>query len=170
LVDRYCDELRPLFADAFLVGSDAASYGHLPLRRVPDRLQDRGPPGGVHAALVAATTPWVFAIACDMPFVTSRVVARILMARSEACDAAMFEIDGRLEPLLAAYHARLADEWAKLLQQSRSFADLLVGRRVIRLGEEALREVDPSLLAVRSVNTPQDLEQLGLNLRGDESG
>src|SRR5574337_2207563 len=59
---------RELFAESLLVANDAAPYAELGVRTTPDLVAGRGAPGGLHAALSAARTDWVFTAACDMPF------------------------------------------------------------------------------------------------------
>jgi molybdopterin-guanine dinucleotide biosynthesis protein A len=131
---------------------------------VADVLPDRGAPGGVHAALVHARTPWVLAVGCDMPFVRPPALAPLLAARAPGVQAVAYRVDGRLEPLLALYRTELAVPWAAALGGARgpSFAQLLSGARCVELPEEALRAVDPELASVRSVNTPADLVALGV--------
>lgn len=156
--------LRPLFADLLLVCADPAPYAAWGLRSVADVVPGRGAPGGVHAALVHARTPWVLALGCDMPFVTEAALAPLLAARSADVDAVAYRVGGRLEPLLALYRRELAALWAPQLgaQPGPSFGQLLAPARVLLLEEAALRAVDPELASVRSVNTPADLEALGV--------
>jgi molybdopterin-guanine dinucleotide biosynthesis protein A len=63
------------FGKAIVVANEPAPYAALGAPVIPDVLPGRGAPGGVHAALAAATTPWVFAAACDMPFLDERAIA-----------------------------------------------------------------------------------------------
>src|SRR5512138_2118572 len=67
--------LRRVFGRAMLVANDAAPYAALGVPVVPDAVRGRGAPGGLHAALAAAETPWVFVAACDMPFLDARALA-----------------------------------------------------------------------------------------------
>src|SRR5688572_18613960 len=76
--------LAPRFGDMLLVANAPERYARFGLRTVADVVQDKGAPGGVHAALVAARTPWVVAVACDMPFVTPGVLRALLDARGDA--------------------------------------------------------------------------------------
>src|SRR5512139_3143748 len=59
---------RRAFGRAIVVANDARPYADLGVPVVPDAIPGRGAPGGLHAALSAAGTPWVFAAGCDMPF------------------------------------------------------------------------------------------------------
>ena len=168
--------LRPLFADVLLVCADPAPYAPWRLPRVADVVPGRGAPGGVHAALVHARTPWVLALGCDMPFVTREALAPLLAAHTAHPDAeaVAYRVGGRLEPLLALYRRELGVSWEPRLCAERgpSFAQLLGSARLLALDEAALRAVDPELASVRSVNTPEDLEALGVRFpeglfRGD---
>src|SRR5262245_15042285 len=48
----------------------------LPVRQIHDRFAAAGPMGGLHAALDACRTEWMFAFACDMPFLDPAILDR----------------------------------------------------------------------------------------------
>jgi molybdopterin-guanine dinucleotide biosynthesis protein A len=154
----------PRFGDVLLVANVPEPYAHFGLRTVADTVPGKGAPGGVHAALVAARTPWVVAVACDMPFVSPEALRVLLGARDEAVDAVCFEVAGRLEPLLAAYRTALAAGWGASLEEDPSLRQLLSRARARLLPEEALRMVDPKLRSLVNVNTPEDLARHGVTL------
>lgn len=162
--------LGPLMGDVLLVANVPAPYAGFGLRTLGDVYPGRGAPGGVHAALVGARTEWVLAVACDMPFVTEAAVRVLLEARAPEVDAVCFQVAGRLEPLLALYRARLAAPWGQALEAGQpSLRALLEGGQARLLPEAALRAVDPSLRAVVSVNTPEDLVRHGAALPSPRS-
>jgi molybdopterin-guanine dinucleotide biosynthesis protein A len=163
LLSRLLD-LRPLFADALLVTNTPEVYAEQDLRSVRDLVPDRGAPGGVHAALVHARTSWVFAVACDMPFVSSPVVEALLRSRAHQIDVVCFQIAGRAEPLLAVYRCSIAGAWERALAAGPSFRELFRNFRVHLLGDSDLRQVDPQMRAIVSVNTPQDVVRLDIKL------
>ncbi|ADO68109.1 molybdenum cofactor guanylyltransferase [Stigmatella aurantiaca] len=159
--------LSPLFAETLLVANFPEPYARFGLRAVADRVPGKGAPGGVHAALSAAHTEWVMAVACDMPFVAPAAVRVLLEARSPEVDAVAFTVDGRVEPLLAVYRASLAAPWGEVLTHGNpSLRGLLAQCRARLLPEEALRAVDPVLRSRVSVNTPEDLARWGLTEPG----
>jgi molybdopterin-guanine dinucleotide biosynthesis protein A len=91
----------------------------------------------------------VFVIACDMPFVT-RDVARLAVAASRTCDAAVPRIDGRPEPVCAAYRKSALPMITEALDAgNRKAADVLATLDVTWL-EDVGGDV------VRSLNTPDD--------------
>ncbi len=165
LLSRLLD-LRPLFADAFLVTHTPEAYRDYSLRCVSDLVLDRGAPGGVHAALVNARTPWVLAVACDMPFVSQPVIQALLGARNDESDVICFQIAGRLEPLLGLYRCSIASAWEQALATEPSFREIFRHFRQHLLGASLLEAVDPSMRAIASVNTPEDLVRYGVKWEG----
>ncbi len=158
-------ELAPLFAEVLLVANTPEPYAHFQLRTVGDVVPNKGAPGGVHAALVAAQTGWVLAVACDMPFISPAVARVLLEARGPELDAVCFTVEGRPEPLLAVYRSALASSWGEALNEGNpSLRELLSRCRSRLLPQEALRAVDPELRSLVNVNTPEDLERHGLSL------
>jgi molybdopterin-guanine dinucleotide biosynthesis protein A len=157
--------LAPCFAEALLVANAPEPYAPFALRTVADVVPGKGAPGGVHAAMAAARTPWVLAVACDMPFVQPAAVRVLLEARGDEVDAVCFTAGGRVEPLLAVYRAVLAGPWGQALKEADpSLRQLLSGCRARLLPEESLRAVDAELRSLVNVNTPEDLRRHGLTL------
>jgi molybdopterin-guanine dinucleotide biosynthesis protein A len=153
---------RRLFADALVVANDPAPYAAMGARIVPDLLPGRGAPGGLHAALAAATTPWVFAAACDMPFLAEGPIA-FLAARRAGAAAVIVRAAGRLEPLHAFWSRACLGPLERLLAAGDpSLRDLAraVDARVVE--EEEWRAADPAGRALENANTPEDAARLGL--------
>ncbi|MBS2018056.1 MAG: molybdenum cofactor guanylyltransferase [Deltaproteobacteria bacterium] len=91
--------------DVVLVGRHEA-YAELALPQIADAPGVEGPLAGLVALLEhanASTSTSAIAIACDMPFVTSALVARLLDAPPSAITAP--RIDGRWQPFFARYDA-----------------------------------------------------------------
>jgi molybdopterin-guanine dinucleotide biosynthesis protein A len=88
--------------DVFAVGGNAESLLTLGLRFVPDEYPGEGPLGGIVSALRVATEAVVVVTACDMPWIRSDHVARLVRALG-ANDVVMSAADGRAQPLHAAW-------------------------------------------------------------------
>jgi molybdopterin-guanine dinucleotide biosynthesis protein A len=153
-----------LFAEAIVVANEPAPYEALGARIVPDLLPGRGAPGGLHAALAAASTPWVFAAACDMPFLAEGPIA-FLAARRAGADAVIVRAAGRLEPLHAFWSRAGLPSLERLLAAGDpSLRDLVraVNARIVE--EEEWRAADPAGRALENANTPEDAARLGLTV------
>jgi molybdopterin-guanine dinucleotide biosynthesis protein A len=162
LVARSLDLFGRLFGDALLVVNDPDPYRAFEVRSVPDLVPGRGAPGGLHAALMAASTPWVFAAGADMPFLSAGGIG-LLAARRAGALAVVPRWEGRLEPL----HALWSRQALPALERALMEGDLslrrlaaLVGGRIVEA--EAWREIDPEGRAFQNANTPEDAARLGL--------
>jgi molybdopterin-guanine dinucleotide biosynthesis protein A len=157
--------LAPLFTEVLLVANAPEPYARFGLRTVSDVVPGKGAPGGVHAALAAARTDWVLAVACDMPFVSPDAVRLLMEARAPQVDAVCFTVGARVEPLLAVYRVSLAASWGeRLKERNPSLRELLSQGPARLLPEDALRAVDAELRSLVNVNTPEDLSRHGLTL------
>ena len=162
--------LKPRAAQVLLVCNAPEPYARFGLPTVPDAHGERGAPGGVLTALERVTTPWVWVLACDMPFVTPALAGALLSARDARWDAVLFAPDGKWEPLCALYHRRLGALWSPRMQALRppGFRRLLEGRPVKTVPEAVRRAADPTGVALQSINTPEQASARGL--RGGEGG
>jgi len=151
-----------LFAGALIVANDPAPYAALGAPIVADVVAGKGAPGGLHAALAAAPTPWVFTAGCDMPFL-SREGILLLAARREGVEAVIVEWQGRLEPLHAFWsRACLPYVARRLADGDPSLQSLGRGVRAAIVREGDWRAVDPEGRAFENANTPADAARLGL--------
>ena len=154
--------LRRLFADVLIVANDPAPYAPLGVTLLPDLRPGRGAPGGLHAALTAARTPWVFAAGCDMPFLDPGAIA-FLAARREGVDAVLVRAAGRIEPLHAFWSRRCLPALEALFTAGQpSFRDLAAAVPAAIVEEAEWRTVDPLLRSLENANTPDDVLRLGL--------
>jgi molybdopterin-guanine dinucleotide biosynthesis protein A len=135
LVERLRATIEPL-ADIVLVG-DASAYAGLTLETISDDPAGIGPLGGLMALLRRAEGRRVLAIACDMPFVSRRLVEALLLDRARAAVVAP-RLNDRWEPLCACYEARRV---------------LPIAEEHARRGETSLQRV---LDALEAVPLPQD--------------
>ncbi len=154
--------LRELFGEVLVVANDPAPWTSLGVRVVPDAIPGKGAPGGLHAALGAARTGWIFAAGCDMPFLSEGCI-RFLATRRGAAPAAIVEWDRGLEGLHAFWSRALLPMVDRMLREGDPSIRAIAreaGARVVTAGE--WREVDPDGRSFENVNTPEDLLRLGL--------
>jgi molybdopterin-guanine dinucleotide biosynthesis protein A len=106
LIERALGEIRAALpeADVALVG-DAAAYADLPLRTIADEPAGIGPLGGLRGLLLDAAArghPQVLVVACDLPFISRRLLQRLASAEPTA-QALVTVTDGFRNPLVARY-------------------------------------------------------------------
>jgi molybdopterin-guanine dinucleotide biosynthesis protein A len=134
------------------------------LRLIVDTVPGRGPLGALHAALNAFPHQHVLLVACDMPCLHVAALRALLEAPCDA-DAVVPRVAGRDQPLAALYGPACLPLTARLLEQGRlAMRDLLAapGLRVRVLDEGCLARAGVPAVAFANLNTPADLEALGV--------
>lgn len=153
LLDRAIALMQGLFPQVLV--SVRRPRGDVALPQVLDEQPEAGPLAGLCAGLSKAETPWVFALAVDMPFLGPEAI-RALAAWRGRCEAVVPVVENIPQPL-AAYYAASA-----LPALRATLAD--PGRRGPR---DALARLDVCLVCedARSarrgfvdLDTPQDVE------------
>jgi len=161
---------RELFGDALLVANDPAPYARLGVPIVGDAIRGKGAPGGLHAALSAARTGWVFVAACDMPFLSEGAIRFLWECRGQAAAVAV-QWDRGFEGLHAFWSRACLPAVTRLLSEGdpslRVIAEA-VGAHVVTAAR--WREVDPTGRSFENANDPGDLARLGLSLPPPGSG
>lgn len=152
---------RDLFGEALVVANDAAPYEAFGAPVFPDRIPGKGAPGGLHAALSAASTRWVFTAGCDMPFLSAEPIAWLAARRDAPAVAVVWR--GRLEPLHAFWSKACLPTVERMLRDGNpSMWKLATACGARFVAEEEWRTVDPEGRAFENANTPEDVARLGL--------
>ncbi|MEK7241425.1 MAG: molybdenum cofactor guanylyltransferase [Planctomycetota bacterium] len=102
IVEYQLQRLNPLFEELLLSTNLPEKFAHLGLETVQDFIPDRGPLVGIYSSLLKARYSHLFAIACDMPFISPGLITYM----KEDCkdyDVTVPETERGLEPLHAIY-------------------------------------------------------------------
>jgi molybdenum cofactor guanylyltransferase len=161
-VERIARELRSITARISLVGTGRA--GRDPeLRLVPDTHEQWGALGGIHAALGACLSDWALIVACDLPFVTRDLGARLLtLGQPESPDAVVpIQPDGRPQPLCALYRRESClREAEKLIASGEHTPRALLANVETRwVRPEELIDLPGAENFFFNMNTPEDYER-----------
>jgi molybdopterin-guanine dinucleotide biosynthesis protein A len=158
------ETLRP-FGPLVLVTNTPEIYAWLGLPMVPDALPGTGALGGLYSGLLAATMPYNFVVACDMP----ALQPALLLAMADQprdCDVLIprWQEPGESRPQLETLHAVYSRACLPAIRAHLDAGDLrlisfLPDVRVRYLDEPELRAVDPDLRSFRNLNTPDELAQ-----------
>ena len=142
---------------------------------LPTRVPGQGALVGLHTALQAASQPYVAVIACDMPFVNSRLISYQLDCLvSEQVDLVIPLTEQGYEPFHTVYRREtclpaVADALQSGKKRMISWFDQV---RVREVRQAELLRFDPLGRAFLNVNTPEEFQacradgssQRGLNL------
>jgi molybdenum cofactor guanylyltransferase len=165
LIERVVGVLRQVFSELLLVTNTAESYADLGLPMVADVFPDKGSLGGIYSAIHAASTPFSFVVACDMPFLQAPVI-RYLLAQIADCDVVIPDVHGELQPLHAVYSKACLPAILRRLEANRlKIVGFLPEVRVRTVQEDELQPLDPDGLAFQNLNTPEEFRVAMQRLR-----
>lgn len=100
-VEHMTAALAPISSEITVVGKTATEATKL--HYVPDVYPNWGALGGVHTALASSAAAWSLIVACDFPFLTSELFARLASMREGFTAVAPIQSDGIPQPLCALY-------------------------------------------------------------------
>ncbi len=160
LISRVVSNLAVLSDDLILVSSTPELYAGLPVQHTSDHYLGAGPLAGLHAGLLAATHPWAFVAACDMPLIDHRLVRYMLLV-SESYQAVAPRVRQSIEPLHALYHRScLPAIEARLEQEQRRVISFYPDVRVRYVDQREITIFDREGRSFANANTPEDWERL----------
>ena len=137
-------------------GNKFAAFGLV----VEDRYRDRGPLGGIHAALSITTTELNLILAVDLPFVVPKFLKYLLVrARESGATVTVPRAGSGLQPLCAVYRRGFEEVAEPSLRDGKNRIDSLfasVATCVIEEGE--LVGVGFPVGMFRNLNTPEEFE------------
>ncbi|MBI2915088.1 MAG: molybdenum cofactor guanylyltransferase [Firmicutes bacterium] len=116
LIERIACTLDRIFCQLFVVTNFPELLPPVPASIVGDVVACRGPISGIHSGLVHSRQPYVFVVACDMPFVAPDLIRAMCEAR-DGFDAVVPDMGGGLEPLFAVYGDRCTGLFGTCLER-----------------------------------------------------
>ena len=171
IVDRVIAALRRVTAEIIVSANEPALFRDLGLPVYPDEREGLGPLGGIYTTLRRARQagrPGILAAACDMPFPSAELLARlrdVAFPGGEAAGAPDVVVPASrgprgIEPLFAAYRTgclpALDDALAEGDRRMIGFHSRVTVHTISM--EEVATFCDPAV-AFMNVNTPEDRER-----------
>lgn len=157
MLEALLGRLTPLFRRAIVVVRDQAGWEGLGVEVLTDGRPERGPLVGLARGLAASDAPWCYVMGCDMPFLRPAVVGWMAQ-RLEGCDILALE-EGRPVPLPAFYGRGCLAPALELLDRGEtSLRALFLHCRVRTIPGASLQTLDPHLLSLRDLDTPEEYE------------
>ena len=166
LLNRALEATQAVASVACIVGAREkfAPYGSV----VEDVFRDRGPLGGIHAALSSTDQELNLILAVDLPLVTPALLSFLIeCAQDERNVATVPRLDAGWEPLCAVYRREFAEVAEGALKRGQNAIHRLledeIERSGVRSGIRAIEERElvsagfPALM-FRNINTVMDLE------------
>jgi molybdopterin-guanine dinucleotide biosynthesis protein A len=153
-------KLASAVAEEVWIVGDAKKFGTFG-RVVEDVYRERGPLGGIHAALSASTTEVNLMLAVDLPFVTQKLLQYLLsQALASGAMVTVPRTGSGFQPLCAVYRRRFAEVAERSLLEGKNKIDSLFARvETCVIEESELVRLGFSGEMFRNLNTPEELEK-----------
>lgn len=161
IIDRVRRALITATPDLVLIANEPEVYAPVGLPMRPDALPGLGVLGGIYSALLWACEegrPGLLAVACDMPFLSPRLLTRLL-AEAAGADVVAPESEGKrgVEPLCAYYGTGcLPAIEAELARGERHVVGFYDDVRVRRIALEEVRAFGEPDVLFLNVNTAEE--------------
>ncbi len=169
LICALLPKLRQCFDDILIVTNRAELYEGMAVRVTQDIIPGKGPMSGIHAGLKAATSEYVYVMACDMPRFDptyARELQQRITTHPKNIDACVTQKGDWIEPFHAFYgQGALSMLEEDLLADKTSVFYLLKKLSVLYVPEQEARTFTPDWSLFCNLNTREEylayLKQIG---------
>ncbi|MFC7441400.1 molybdenum cofactor guanylyltransferase [Laceyella putida] len=163
IIERQVREMKRICQQVILVTQQPEVFPAWVKREVQvigDEIAGCGPLSGMDAAFAVAATPYVWVVACDMPYL-SAVVAAALKQELERLrkEAAIPRLQGKDHPLHGVYRVDTGERIRELLLRKQyRVKELLQQLSCAYVEERFFAEQDLSTRCVININTREEYE------------
>jgi molybdopterin-guanine dinucleotide biosynthesis protein A len=157
LLQRCVSAVESVAAPVVIISDRVGRFRIPGCREVVDLYPDAGPVGGIVTALTELGYGAHLVVACDMPFLQTRLMEWLLHSATDEYDSVVPRPAGRPEPLCAVYRHTCIEPLRNFLDGGGRAAHLALQQlRTRYIDEEDLRRADPQLRSFINLNTPDD--------------
>ena len=149
------DAVKPLVSEIIIV-SDNSDYDVFRLKRINDITKDAGPVSGIYSGLEASKTEYNLILSCDIPFINSEVLQKLIDAVDEPSEIIQAQSEGKTMPLIALYKRTIKDKFKSFLEQDER--RLRVAIEACQYKNVVLDEAHQN--STLNVNTKEDFKQI----------
>jgi molybdenum cofactor guanylyltransferase len=162
MVSRVVSTVGSAGLEPVVVAKPDSPLPKLDCRVLTEPPEPRHPLTGLVAALHTSAGRGVVAVACDMPLVPAKLLTWLAQLEAEA---AVCEVDGRLQPLLGRYAPSVADRLAAGLADGAAMTDAVTALDPYVVAEDKIARFGDPRSIVFNVNAPEDVERAESMLR-----
>ena len=156
IIEIIIEKFTPLFKEIIIISNEPELYEKYGYQVHGDIYADKGPVGGMHAALSYASYDNVFILGCDMPFMDMRI-AEFLLGKLGDKDSVVPRIKGYLQPMSAVYNKKCLPRLKYNLETDRL--------KLTRLFEE----LDALIIEEEEITSFGNLDELFFNINDQEA-
>lgn len=159
MLENAVRQLEKVVDHIMVVTTRPEAFSHLGLDIVTDIFPECGPLGGIHAGLTYSPSDINLVVACDMPFISHRLL-EYLLRHGKNYDVVIPRLGNYLEPLVACYNKSCLEVIEEHLRAGRLKITSFFSRvNVMYVDREKIARLANPDYVFFNVNTPQDLER-----------
>lgn len=102
-IKHICEALEPIVGNDILIISSNKDYDAFGYTRVEDIIENKGPVGGLYAALNASKTKVNLVLSVDVPLVSTELLQWLIASHDETFMVTQTTIGDKTSPLIAIY-------------------------------------------------------------------
>lgn len=124
IISRIIDTLGDIFDEILIITNTPAEFNEFSYCKIfGDQLLNKGPLGGIHAALKNAGNESIFIVAGDMPFLRKEIIAKQMdFFKNIDCDILIPKIGKFIEPLHGIYRKTISLKLEAFLETEENYA------------------------------------------------
>lgn len=160
LIDHVYSKMSEIFEEVIIATNSEDLYNEIPCKKVSDVYDGLGPLAGIHSGLKHASNDRVFVVACDMPFISSKVVRKICSRIGSGDVLLPFSNCGH-EPLHALYEKSCLPVIENVLDMGETRISSIFDK--VRVNEISFQDLSNETLDEKSflnINSPEDYFRL----------
>ena len=159
MIEHVLRALRKSAERVIIVTNSPDSYASYGALVVTDATDKRGPLTGIYSGLLRSPDEYNLVVACDMPFLNSRLLAYMAGLAGDY-DVVLPKVGDFIEPLHAVYRRGLLPVIEDhIKREQRKIQSMLVGLRVRHVTEEEIDRFDPLRRSFINLNTPEEYKE-----------
>lgn len=171
MLARIHDLFSMMFKEVILVVNEPALFLDIDALVVTDIDPSQCALAGLHAGLFHASFDWSYVTACDVPFVSEKIIRYLFAQRRPGKQIIIPKTREGLEPLSALYHKSCMPRIETNLETKVfMIKKFFKSERVRQIPPQTLESLDPDLRFKFNVNTPDDLETARGMVRAQSDG
>ena len=160
IIEKLHSLFSNLFKEIIIVVNEPGDFAGLDMNIVTDIIPSQCALAGLHAGLFYSSNHFVYATACDTPFVNQKIVEHIADQIEPEYDVIIPRTDDGLETMFAVYSKNciplIENNLAKNIFMIKKF---FKKKRVKEIPVEQLKKIDPEMQFIFNINTLQDLNK-----------
>lgn len=158
-IQHISESITNIFAHVQIIADEPSRFEFLRLPVLPDLYFHCGPLGGIHSALVHASTEKVFIVSCDTPLIQNEFI-RFLLDEVSDEDVLVPSVGTFVHPLCGVYKKTSLPFIEERLKNKQYSVLQFIQTQTTKKVELTIRDADQFEISLRNVNTPEEYQTL----------